>query len=152
MKRLAAVSALAAALVLGATSAMAQTPGAAPPSSGASAPDVQIQTTPERKPEGAKVIAPPLHYEQTRPPESGTYRQDVRVEHDPAFIEPFTGSFENDTSSGQYGLSGWTSPNTPVGPSIIGYREINGYLGFGFSIVWGGPPARPVSLRPAPAR
>jgi hypothetical protein len=151
MRRRVGVFALGAALLLGATSATAQTPGTSPTSPGTQSPDVQIQTTPERRPE-AKIVAPPLHSEQTRPPDSGSYRYDVRVEHDPAFIEPFTGSFANDTSSGQYGLSGWTSPNTPVGPSIIGYREINGYLGFGFSIVWGGPPARPASLRPAPAR
>ena len=121
------------------------------PPAGAPAPNVEIQTTPEARPEAVRAVPPPLHYDTTRPSESGTYRHDVRVEHEPAFIEPFTGRFESPTSSGQYGLSGWTSPNTPVGPSIIGYREINGYLGFGFSIVWGGPPAsaRPAAMRPA---
>lgn len=123
--------------------------GQAPPA------DVQIQAAPEPRPEGAKVVPPPLHYETTRPPDAADYGKDVRVEHDPAFVEPFTGRIEGPTSTGQYGLSGWTSPNTPLGPSVIGYREINGWFGFGFSIVWGGPPAsaRPASLRPvAPAR
>ena len=135
------------AVLLTAVSATAQTPpGTTPPA----APDVEIQTTPEPKPETPKVVPPPLHYDQTRPPESGLYgRHDVRVEHDPAFIEPFTGTAEGTTWSAHYGLSGWTSPNTPVGPSIIGYRELNGYLGFGFSIVWGPAPPRPASLRPA---
>jgi len=128
--------------------ATAQTPGTPTP------PDVEIEATPQPKPEALKVVPPPLHYDQTRTPESGRYgRQDVRVEHDPAFIEPFTGTAEGTTWSAQYGLSGWMSPNTPVGPSSMGYQELNGYLGFGFSIVWGPAPPRPASLRPAaPAR
>jgi len=117
-------------------------------------PGVQIETTPAPSPERPVAIIPPgLHYETTRPPESGVYPHDyVRVEHDPAFIEPFVQSYETNTQSGHYGLAGWTSPNTPVGPPII-YREVSGWPGFGFSIVWGGPPrARPGGLPPAPVR
>jgi hypothetical protein len=143
-----AVSALAAVL-FAATCALAQTPGA-PPAAPATPPaDVEIQTTPQAKPEGAKVVPPPLHYDRTRPSDAGNYGHDVRVEHDPAFIEPFTGDAEGSTWTAHYGVSGWTSPNTPVGPSTIGYRELNGYLGFGLSIVWGPAPPRPASLRPA---
>ena len=148
--------ALLVAVLLSAASVTAQQPPAGQaPAAGTPTPNVEIQTKPEAKPEGPKVVAPPLHYETTRPPDAGDYRHDVRVEHDPAFIEPFTGRTEGPTSSAKFGLSGWTSPNTPVGPSVIGYQELNGWLGFGFSIVWGGPPAsaRPASLRPvAPAR
>lgn len=144
------------AVLFSAVSVTAQQPpaGQAPPAD-TPTPNVEIQTTPAPKPEGPKVMAPPLHYETTRPPDAGVYPYDVRVQHDPAFVEPFTGQWEGPTSSAKFGLSGWTSPNTPLGPSTIGYREIDGWFGFGFSIVWGGPPAsaRPASLRPAaPAR
>ena len=135
------------------TRAEAQT---APPAA-STPPGVQIETTPAPSPERPAVIVPPgLHYETTRPTDAGNYPHDVRVEHDPAFIEPFAQGYETTTSSGHFGLAGWTSPNTPVGPSVIGYREVNGWFGFGFSIVWGGPPraARPVpaGLPTAPVR
>src|SRR5678809_939165 len=42
--------------------------------------DVQIEAAPEPKPEGAKVVPPPLHYETTRPPDATDYGHDVRVE------------------------------------------------------------------------
>ena len=112
-------------------------------------PGVQIETAPPPTGERLPAVVPPgLHYETTRPPDGDRYSHDVRVEHDPAFIEPFAQPFGDASGSGQFGLAGWTSPNTPVGPSVIGYREVNGWIGFGFSIVWGGPP-RPA--RPAPA-
>ena len=111
-------------------------------------PDVQIETAPQPGAERVPAVVPPgLHYETTRPPDGARYPHDVRVEHDPAFIEPFVQPFGDSSSSGQFGLAGWTSPNTPVGPSVIGYREVNGWIGFGFSIVWGGPPR---TARPAP--
>ncbi len=123
---------------------------AAPVSAQQAPPGVQIETTPQPESERrAKVVAPGLHYETTRPPDAGNYPYDVRVEHDPAFIEPFTVKTEGTSSSGQFGLSGWTSPNTPVGPSVIGYREVSGWFGLGFSMVWNGPPA---SARPAASR
>jgi hypothetical protein len=113
-------------------------------------PGVQIETTPQAESERRATVVPPgLHDEITRPQASGTYPYDVRVQHDPAFIEPFTMKIEGTSSSAQLGLSGWTSPNTPVGPSISGFREVSGWLGFGFSIVWNGPPA---SGRPTPAK
>ena len=120
------------------------------PASAQQAPSgVQIESTPQPEPERpAAVLPPPLHYETTRPSDTGKYSNDVRVEHDPAFIEPFTATFEDSVSSGRYGLAGWTSPNLPVGPSVIAYREVPGWLGFGFSLVWGGPP-RPVRAVPA---
>jgi hypothetical protein len=123
---------------------------AAPVSAQQAPSGVQIETTPQPKGERPAAVVPsPLHYETTRAPDTGKYSTDVRVEHDPAFIEPFTATFEDAASSGQYGLAGWTSPNMPVGPSVIAYREVPGWVGFGFSIVWGGPP-RPG--RPLPAK
>src|ERR1700731_2002569 len=52
----------------------------------------------------------PATREATRPREADFYGEDVRVRHEPAFIEPFGG----ETSGGaKYGLSGWTAPATP---------------------------------------
>ncbi len=87
-----------------------------------------------------RVIAPGLLYE-TRPSDENYYPgAGPSVPYDPAFIRPFTQSIETPQSTGRMGLSGWTSPNTPVGPSGSGRREINGWLGFGFPRTWSGPP------------
>jgi hypothetical protein len=84
-----------------------------------------------------RVVPPGLHYEQTRPTEADYYPQGgPGVEHDPAFIEPFTAP----TETGKSGLSGWIAPTTPVG--FQNEREIPGYLAFGLSWTWGGPPTR----------
>jgi hypothetical protein len=91
-----------------------------------------IETRPPGPPE---VVAPGLHYEQTRPSDADYYPlEGTRVEHDPAFIEPFT----RPTPTGRAGPSGWVSPTTPVG--FQNEREVPGYLAFGFSVTWGGPP------------
>lgn len=111
---------------------------------------VKIETTrkpPERE---ARIVPPPLHYETSRPPDADVYPRGTRVEHDPAFIEPFAGSYQTTTGSGRYGLSGWTSPNAPIGPEGTSWREVNGWFVLGFSVTWDGPPARVVpAQRPA---
>jgi hypothetical protein len=100
--------------------------------------DVEIKASaPGREP---RVIAPGLLYE-TRPSDGNYYQGGgPGIPYDPAFIRPFTKEVETPESTGRMGLSGWTSPNTPVGPSGAGMREINGWLGFGFTRTWGGPP------------
>ena len=55
------------------------------------------------------------------------------VPYDPAFIAPFTIELESPDSTGRMGFSGWTAPNTPVGPVGTGTREINGWFSFGFT-------------------
>jgi hypothetical protein len=106
--------------------------------SAASAQDVNLKApVPTREP---RVITPGLLYE-TRPSDETHYPgAGPSVPYDPAFIRPFTTTTETPTSTGRLGLSGWTSPNTPVGPSGAGMREVNGWLGFGFTRTWGGPP------------
>jgi hypothetical protein len=91
----------------------------------------------------ARVVAPPLHYETTRPPDADVYPypQGVKVEHDPAFIEPLAGRYETTSGSGRFGLSGWTSPNPPVGSPVSGWRDVSGWFALGFSVTWDGPPA-----------
>jgi hypothetical protein len=97
------------------------------------------------QPEGhrePRVITPGLLYE-TKPGDERRYPGTNAVPYDPAFIEPLSRAVETPRSTGRMGLSGWTSPQTPVGPSGAGMRENNGWLGFGFSRTWGGPPPQP---------
>src|SRR5512134_2664218 len=107
---------------------------------------VRIETTPpsqEGRPPEARVVPPPLHYEQTRPRDADFYPYGTRVEHDPAFIEPFAASYQTATGSGRFGLSGWTAPNPPVGSESTLWRQTTGWFALGFSVTWDGPPPRP---------
>ena len=111
---------------------------------------VEIERGPGAREPRPEVVAPGLHYEQTRPTDADFYPGGQRVQHDPAFIEPFSSEYQVGDSTGRIGLSGWTSPNTPVGPIVGGYRDVTGWLSAGFSITWGGPP--PAPARRAPVR
>ena len=109
-------------------------------------------TTPEPTPE-PRVVTPGLLYEKR--PSDDLYYLGIppSVPYDPAFIEPFVLQVETRESTGRIGLSGWTSPNPPVGSSGTGQAEINGWLGFGVAWTWGGPPPkrRPGDPAAAPA-
>jgi|SRR5689334_12730917 len=112
---------------------------------------VKIETTtPKPAQPEARIVPPPLHYETSRPPDADVYPRGTRVEHDPAFIEPFAGSYQTATGSGRYGLSGWTAPNPPIGPEATQWREVNGWFALGFSVTWDGPPARVVPAQRPP--
>jgi hypothetical protein len=91
-----------------------------------------------RAPERGIDVIPPSTDPMTRPSDAEFYRDTPRVQHDPAFIEPFV----TEREGGRAGVSGWTAPNTPVGPSVGGQREVAGWLAAGFTITWGGPPPR----------
>ena len=106
-------------------------------------PGVQIQSKPSTPAEReARVVAPPLHYETTRPPDYEFYPDGgVKVEHDPAFIEPLASRYETTRGSGRVGFSGWTAPNPPVGSPVSGWRDVSGWFALGFSVTWDGPPA-----------
>ena len=106
-------------------------------------PGVQIQSVPAAPTERVtRVVPPPLHYETPKPPDSDFYPDGgVKVEHDPAFIEPFAGRYETTNGSGRFGLSGWTAPNPPVGSPVSGWRDVSGWFALGFSVTWDGPPA-----------
>jgi hypothetical protein len=113
----------------------------------AAAQQVKIETTPPAVERPARVVAPPLHYETSRPPDADVYPYGgPKVEHDPAFIEPLAGPYETPNGSGQIGLSGWTAPNPPVGSPVSGWRDVSGWFAIGFSVTWGGPP--PAKPRP----
>ena len=118
---------------------------------GADAQQVKIETTRKPSEREARIVPPPLHYQQTRTPDADVYPRGTRVEHDPAFIEPFAGSYQTPTTSGRFGLSGWTAPNAPVGSEATLWRQTNGWFALGFSVTWDGPPARPAAA-PRPPR
>src|SRR5689334_25103315 len=111
---------------------------------------VKIETTRKPAEPEAHIVPPPLLYETSRPPDADVYPRGTRVEHDPAFIEPFAGSYQTATGSGRYGLSGWTAPNPPIGPEATQWREVNGWFALGFSVTWDGPPARVVPAQRPP--
>jgi hypothetical protein len=115
----------------------------------AAAQQVDIETSRPVQPE-LKVLPPPLYDETTRPlPDADVYPQrGAHVDHDPAFIEPFTRTYQTTTSTGRMGLAGWTSPNPPVGSPAREWRENTGWFALGFSVTWDGPP--PVSAKRAP--
>lgn len=105
---------------------------------------VEIRTTAPEKPPQVRIVEPsPATREATRPREADFYREDVRVRHEPAFIEPFIGQTQGGT---KYGLSGWTSPTTPVG-SFVSQEPWarSGWFALGLSVVWDATP--PASAR-----
>lgn len=104
---------------------------------------VEIQATAPEKPPQVRIVEPtPATREATRTRETDFYREDVRVRHQPAFIEPFVGQTQGGT---KYGLSGWTAPTTPVG-SLVSQEPWarGGWFALGLSIIWDSPPAASV--------
>jgi hypothetical protein len=91
--------------------------------------------------------APPLAPGLIRPerPEGTTgiqeqqyYPERIRTRHDPAFLQPFTGTFSTGPKTeARAGLSLWTSPIH--GASI--HSETGGVAAFGFSLVWDQSPS-----------
>lgn len=115
----------------------------------AGAQQVEIKAPPSRVPVEPRIVPSPLHYETTRPPDAYVYPEPPKVVHDPAFIEPFTKTYQTSKGSGRFGLSGWTSPNPPVG-SRQNYQEVSGDFAVGFSLTWDGPPASPSAAKRPP--
>ena len=102
---------------------------------------VEIRASAPEKPPQIRIVEPtPATREATRPREADFYGgTDVRVRHQPAFIEPFAGETQGGT---KYGLSGWTSPSTPVG-SLVSQEPWarSGWHALGFTVVWDSVPA-----------
>jgi hypothetical protein len=113
--------------------------GAASPASAQT--PVEIQASAPEKPPQIRIVEPtPATREATRPREADFYGTDVRVRHQPAFIEPFVGQTQGGT---KYGLSGWTSPSTPVGSLVSQepWARSPGWFSLGLTVVWDSPPA-----------
>ena len=108
---------------------------------------VEMRTAPEQGPRFEIVPQGPAVRETTRPNDADVYRDDVRVRHEPAFIEPFATRTQG---GNEVGLSGWTAPATPVGSlASQGYGQNNGWFAIGISFTFDAPP-RPTT-RPASA-
>jgi len=90
------------------------------------------------------VIEPGLSRER-RPTEADNHPKGGRVPHEPGFIR----GLSSRTTTGRAGVAGWTAPNSPLGGSVIGWPEVNGWFAFGFAVTWGGP-VSPPAKRPAP--
>ena len=102
---------------------------------------VEIRASAPEKPRQLRIVEPtPATREATRPREADFYGTDVRVRHQPAFIEPFVGQTQGGT---KYGLSGWTSPSTPVGSLVSQepWARSPGWFSLGLTVVWDSPPA-----------
>ncbi len=113
--------------------------------------DVEIRATTPPQPKKFEIVPPSqATREATRPREADFYPpgglDDVRVRHQPAFIEPFVGRTED---GNEYGLSGWTAPSPPVG-SLVSRKPWagSGDFALGISFTWDAPP--PPGKRPAP--
>jgi len=101
---------------------------------------IEIRASAPEKPQQLRIVEPSeATRESTRPREADFYREDVRVRHEPAFIEPFVGQTQGGT---KYGLSGWTSPTTPVGSYVSQEPWArSGWPALGFTVVWDSVPA-----------
>ena len=103
---------------------------------------VEMETVPAPAPRFEIVPPSPTTREASKPAEAGFYREDIRVRHEPAFIEPFVGRTRG---GNQYGLSGWTAPNIPVGSlASQGYQNDSGVLALGITFLFDYPP-KPVT-------
>ena len=111
--------------------AAAQAPSAQPAPAPAPVDD-QTSATPADK--NLEIIAPsPGARDVTRPREADFYPEDVRVRHEPGFVEPLTARPKTGPVK-KVGVSGWTAP--PGRGDGIVQREINGWFGFGISVIW----------------
>src|SRR5207244_680501 len=83
------------------------------------------------------------------PRESDFYPDSIRVRLDPAFVAPFTAVKQTGPKSAiQFGVAGWTAPNTPVPQGGGVLREVPGWFALGFAIVWGVLVRRGAGVRP----
>jgi hypothetical protein len=88
---------------------------------------------------GAKIPPSDRVPAPTRPSDADYYQPSPNVTHDPTFIGP-TGR----TGTGEFGVSAWIAPTTPVGNELAGgWRQQSGVPAIGFTFTWGGPSRRP---------
>jgi hypothetical protein len=100
---------------------------------------VDLRAAP-KPPVRERVIIEPGLSNATRPSDLDRYPRSSGVRHDPAFIAPLSSKRVSPISTGRVGVSGWTSPNTPVGGAAVNWGEVTGWFGFGISFTWDGPP------------
>ena len=95
---------------------------------------VEVKSSPPGDPRELEIVAPSRGArEVSRPREADFYKEDIRVRHEPGFVEPLTVRPATGPVR-KVGLSGWTAP--PGRGDGIVQHEVNGWFGFGLSIVW----------------
>jgi hypothetical protein len=95
---------------------------------------VEVKSSPPGDPRELEIVAPSRGArEVSRPREADFYKEDIRVRHEPGFVEPLT-TYPATGPVRKVGLSGWTAP--PGRGDGIVQHEVNGWFGFGLSIVW----------------
>jgi len=95
---------------------------------------VEVSASSPGDPRELELVSPaPGAREVSRPREADFYREDIRVRHDPGFVEPLTTRPKSGPIK-KIGLSGWTAP--PGRGDGIVQQDISGWFGFGLSIVW----------------
>src|SRR2546422_9267273 len=88
---------------------------------------------PGRREREPAVIAPGLSGEG-RPIDADNYPKGGRVPYEPGFIRGLSSARVTPASTGRNGVAGWTAPNTPVGSTVSGWGEINGWFAIGFAV------------------
>jgi hypothetical protein len=110
---------------------------------------VEMQTTPEHGNRFEITPQGPAAREATRPRDADFYREDVRVRHEPAFVEPFV---TRTPGGNEVGLSGWTAPGPVVGSlASQGHGQNNGWMSFGLTFLFDYPP-KPAPRSPSAPR
>src|SRR2546430_709273 len=84
-----------------------------------------------KAPSPQRATLPSLQYEATQPGDDNYPLGGVRILYAPAFSPQFSAPIEPPPSPGRGGLAGGSTPNPPLGGSDGGFREVNGWLGFG---------------------
>ncbi len=103
--------------------------------------NLELVTPPEAK-RPREVIAPAEPYKVTRPREADFRPDNIRTQHDPRFIPPFSRTVSTGSGSAvRLGFSGWTAP--PGQGDRLLAREDAGLFALGFSIVWPSAPRQP---------
>lgn len=115
----------------------------------AAAQDVRIESRPETEGGAERIMVPGPDPVPDRPVDHNIHpaAPGPMVRHEPAFFADLS----RKTEGGRFGVSGWTAPNTPVGPGGSGYRDDPGWFAMGLTFTWDGPPPTP-ARRPVPAR
>src|SRR3979409_1145502 len=87
---------------------------------------VEVETTAPAPPKFEIIRPEAKGSEITRPRDADIYRGNPVINHDPAFIEPFT----KETATGRMGLAGWGSPVGVVTQDATSNMRQPGWLSF----------------------
>src|SRR3989442_40393 len=102
-----------------------------------------------KAPSPQRATLPSLQYEATQPSDDNSPLGSVPTLYAPAFSPQFPRPIKTPPPTGRGALAGGPPPTPPLGGSDGGFREVNGWLGFGLAVSWGGPPPHKAPTRRA---